>query len=72
MKQELFETISRITGHDCVDSELNEIINNVKSITGIRKQQHEATKEAVYALYCDCSGEINEEDLNILEMPEIE
>ena len=27
MKQELFETISRITGHDCVDSELNEIID---------------------------------------------
>ena len=39
------------------------------TITGIRKQQHEATKEAVYELYCDCCGEINEEDLHILEMP---
>ena len=41
-------------------------------VEAVREKQHEATKEAVYALYCDCSGEINEEDLNILEMPEIE
>ena len=32
MKQELFETISRITGHDCVDSELNEIIDAMPAV----------------------------------------
>ena len=32
MKQELFETISRITGHDCVDSELNEIIDATPAV----------------------------------------
>ena len=26
--QKLFETIARITGHDCLDSELNEIIDS--------------------------------------------
>ena len=28
MNQKLFETISRITGHDCLESEMNEIIES--------------------------------------------
>ena len=61
MKQELFETISRITGHDCVDSELNEIIGAMQAVhvrmdvEGLKYMTRSVGNNAVMIIGCQDS-----------------
>lgn len=43
--QKLFETIERITNHQCLESEMFEIINAVEDLKKIEQEQYENRKE---------------------------